>query len=98
MGDDTEQVDIIDEQVAAHYHAMMLFLKDEHRDVKIKDHKYTLRATIGGRVRGTFGEVSHLEWVSTAPLNSDIAGMIRFEASTDEHCDALGCYQIVLTL
>jgi hypothetical protein len=59
MGDDNEHIEVIDRETALYYQDMMTFLKDEHREVKILDHKYMLRAcTSAGRVRGMLGMVS----------------------------------------
>lgn len=53
MGDDIERIDQNDRESALVYQEMYQFLKDEHREVKVKDHRYTMRATSGGRIRGT---------------------------------------------
>ena len=52
MEDDIDLLEQKDRDAAAVYQNMMLFLKEEHREVKIKEHKFTLRATTNGRVRG----------------------------------------------
>jgi hypothetical protein len=57
MGDDNEQFEQIDREVSLIYQDMMLFLKDEYREVKVMDHKYVLRATSGGRVRGLYSDI-----------------------------------------
>lgn len=53
MGDDVAALDLRDQEIAEYYHSMVQFLLDDAKDAKIKEHKYRLRASAGGRVRGT---------------------------------------------
>jgi len=69
MGDDIDRIDQHDRETALAYQDMYQFLKEEHREVKVKDHRYTLRATAGGRVRGTSVLIFSLVPLAHRPLS-----------------------------
>lgn len=68
MGDNVDALQLQDREVAEVYLPMARFLKDERKEVKIREHKYHIRATTNGRLRGSFSSLM-LRNASTATLN-----------------------------
>ena len=54
MGDNVDALLQIDQEAAEAYLQMAHFLREERKEVKIREHKYHIRATDGGRLRGSF--------------------------------------------